>query len=502
MQEKFTLSMFQGTFPQLIAVLAGTLGSISDGMHYGWSAPAIQILKSENSPVELGPNDVRWLETLYMIGGFAGLPITIFAVDKIGRKGSILISAVISLISWLLIGLANRVEYLYVARFMVGLSADVAFVAAPMYIAEIADEKIRGFLAGIVYVMMLVGILIIYAVAPYVQFYVSSIIGIILVSIQLITFPFMPDSPYYQLSRENPEKAKLHLQRLRGTENVEAELKDITAAVERQQTEKGRPQDLVLSKSNRKAVLIMFVLNGAQHLSSMSVILMNLHDILSAADSVYMSSKIAGILFALMMLMSAIISDFVIDKFGRKPLLITSCLLTGCSLLVLAIFFSLKKTGMNVDYVSWIPLVSVMVYAVVFKFGLGIIPIVMTAELFPANVKAMGMTIADFFYVLFGWFSIEIFQRLSMKVGYDVPFYIFSICTLLTAVFVQAYVPETKGKTLEEIQFILKGIPFPHKSNSIPCEYFENGSDKIRHIQGGDVSGGQQCRDPKGPSIP
>nr|XP_023025541.1 facilitated trehalose transporter Tret1-like isoform X1 [Leptinotarsa decemlineata] len=467
MHEKTIFHAFQGTFPQLIAVLTGTIGAISDGMNYGWSAPGIQVLKREDSPIHLEANDYIWLESVYIIGGIAGLPVTIFAVDRIGRKWCILFSATVSVISWLLIGLADRVEYLYVARFMVGLSGDVAFVAAPMYIAEIADEKIRGFLAGIIYVMMLIGILIIYAVAPYVPFYVPSIIGAALASIQLVTFPFMPDSPYYLLSKQKPERARLHLQRLRGSENVASEFEEITAAVKRQQAEKGRPQDLFLSKGSRKAVLIMIVLNGAQHLSGISVFLMNLHEILLAADSVYMSSEIAGILFASLMLISASVADFVIDKFGRKALLITSSLLTGLCLLVLAIFFSLKKSDMDVDGISWIPLVSVMVYATVFKFGLGIVPIVMTAELFSAKVKALGMTFSDLFYLLFAWISVEVFQRLAITVGYDIPFYVFSASTLLTALFVQVYIPETKGKTLDEIQFILKGIPFPPRSNSI-----------------------------------
>lgn len=462
--------MFQGTFPQLIAVLTGTIGAVSDGMHYGWTAPVLQVLESNKTHIHLEEADHIWLESIYMIGGITGLPVTIFAVDRIGRKGSIIISAVIALISWILIAIADRSIYLYVARFMVGLSGDVAFVAAPMYIAEIADKKIRGFLAGIIYLMMLVGILLIYAIVPYVPFYVPSIIGAILVLIQLITFPFMPDSPYYLLQKGKDAKAKKHLQRLRGTENVDVELSEIVAAVKRQKSETGRPQDLIISKSNRKAVLIMFVLNGAQHFSSISVMLMNLHEILAAANSIYMSAELAGILFASLMLLAATIADFVVDKFGRKGLLTVSSLLTGICLLVLAVFFSLKNHHYDVSGISWIPVVAVMVYAAVFKFGLGIIPIVMTAELFPARVKAMGMTIADFFYVLFAWISIELYQRLAGLYGHEVPFYIFSGSCILTAIFAQVYIPETKGKTLEEIQFILKGVPFPMRSNSLRSE--------------------------------
>ncbi|KAJ8954677.1 hypothetical protein NQ318_011369 [Aromia moschata] len=447
-----------------------TIGAISDGMHYGWTAPVLPILDSPNSPVKITHTDHTWLESIYMCGGITGLPITIYLVDKIGRKNSIILSAVISLISWTLIGVANRVEYIYVARFLVGLSGDVAFVAAPMYIAEIADKKIRGFLAGIIYIMMLIGILVIYAVAPFVDFYVPSIIGGILVVIQLITFPFMPDSPYYLISKGKEEKAKVQLKRLRTHGDTEKEFTEIATAVKRQKSERGRPQDLFISKSNRKAVVIMFVLNAAQHFSSISVMLMNLHEILSAAESTYLSSNISGIVFATLMLVAATIADFIVDKFGRKILLTTSSLLTGLSLLTLAIFFTLKNSGVDVDGISWIPVASVMVYAAVFKFGLGIIPIVMTAELFPAKVKAMGMTIADFFYVVFALISVELYQRLVSVYYYDLPFYIFASSCLLTAVFAQFYIPETKGKTLEEIQFILKGEPYPHRLSTMKID--------------------------------
>ncbi|ENN82777.1 hypothetical protein YQE_00855, partial [Dendroctonus ponderosae] len=435
---------------QLLSVLASTIGAISDGMHYGWSAPFMPILEKEDSHIKISHSDVTWLESIYLIGGLAGLPVTIYCVDRLGRKASILLAAVISLIAWILIALADDVIYLYVARFMVGLSGDVAFVAAPMYIAEIADKRIRGFLAGVIYVMMLVGILVVYAVAPFAPFYACSVIGSLFVIIQLVTFPFMPDSPYYLLQKTKSDKAKRHLMRLRTGENIDKELEEITAAVLRQRSERGRPQDLVLSKSNRKALIIMTVLNAAQHFSSISVMLMNLHSILKEAESEYVSFEIAGIMFSSFMLIAATIADFVVDKCGRKGLLISSSLLSGLALL-------------DVGGISWIPVAAVMVYAAVFKFGLGIIPIVMTAELFPAKVKAMGMTLADFSYLFFGLISVELYQRLIAVYYLDLPFYIFASSTLLTAIFSWWYIPETKGKTLEEIQFILKGEPIPSK---------------------------------------
>lgn len=462
-----TRDMFKGTFPQVMAAFFATVGAISDGMQFGWSAPFLPILQADDSPIKITESDIDWLESVYMIGGLAGLPITIYMVDKIGRQKTVLFASSSSFTAWVLIGIANNVYYLYVARFLTGLAADVAFVAGPMYVAEIADQKIRGFLAGVIFLMMLGGFLILYGVAPFVPFYVCSIIGGIIVGIQLIGVPFMPDSPYFLVSKGKNEKAKRHLQKLRGHENVDKELAAITVAVERQKTERGKPQDLFISKSNRKAVIVMTVLNIAQHFSGMTVILMNLHSILTAAGSVYVSSNVAGIIFSGIMLTAGIITVFMIDRIGRRVLLAFSSFLSGFSLLVLAIFFTLQKHGYIGNATTWIPIASVMVYAAVFKSGLGIIPIVMTAELFPAKVKAMGMALADFIYLMAGFASIQLYSAFKVY-GMDIPFYIFAVATLLTAVFSVTYVPETMGKSLEEIQFILKGEPFPksHKEDN------------------------------------
>ncbi|VEN62820.1 unnamed protein product [Callosobruchus maculatus] len=452
-------SIFKGTSTQLLAVTAGTLAAISDGMQYGWTAPVNPILLSPDSPVKTTLHEAEWLETLLMIGSFSTLLITIFLVDRIGRKKSLLLSSFVTLVAWIVIAVAPSVEYLLVIRFFAGSAGNTCFVAAPMYIAEIADQKIRGFLSSIIYWMMLLGIFLIYGIAPFVPIWAHCIIGGGLVFLQLIIFPFMPESPYYLLYINKLEEAKRSLRWLRHKDaNIEKEIEEIKCAVERQKKEKGRPQDLVLVPSNRKGITIMAILNLAQHYSGISVMLMNLHSILEAAGSVYMSASTTGIVFSLLMLVAATTVSVTIDKYGRKVLLITSSTLTGICQLVLAIYFSCKAAGYNLDTISWIPVVSVMLYALFFKSGLGMVPIVLTAELFPTKVKALGMTAADGFYVIGAITSLILYQQLSRNVGMQYPFYFFSAICFITAGFSHWFIPETKGKTLEEIQFILKGI--------------------------------------------
>lgn len=426
-------------------------------MHYGWSAPVIPLLTAPDTPVPITEDDITWLESIVMIGGFAGLPLTIFFVDKIGRKYSIMVSNVVGTVCWIMLALADSVGVIYTARFISGIIGNVAFVATPMYIAEISEQHVRGFLAGMTYLMMLLGFVIVYVVAPFMEIWQSSLVGVVILVAQFSTFTFMPESPYYLLIKNKREKALWNLKWFRNSEDVEDELEEIAAAVERQQNEKGRPKDLVVVPSNRRAMIIMSVLNGAQHFTGISVMIMNLHSILRAAGSEYLDSRLAAIIFGILMFLAALTAVTFVDKSGRKILLIISSFLTGICLAIIAVYFTLQHLKYDTRTYSWIPVVATMAYAVVFKGGLGIVPIILTGELFPTSVKAMGMTIADAMYVIFSAFSIYLYQTLANHYGLHVPFYVFAVFTILTAAFSYLYVPETKGKTLEQIQFMLKG---------------------------------------------
>ncbi|CAH1974788.1 unnamed protein product [Acanthoscelides obtectus] len=432
-------------------------------MNYGWTSPIIPYLVSEESHIKTTLHEAEYLETALMVGSFFGLPGTIYFVNKIGRKKSLLLAAVVNLICWIIVGFADTMVYLFVARFFFGMAANMSFVAAPMYVAEIADQKIRGFLSSITYLMMLVGFIIVYSIGPYTPFYITPVIGCIILLIELSTFIFMPESPYYLLYHQKYAEAKKSLQYFRPNRNITEELDEISKAVERQKAEHGRIMDLVVVPSNRKALIIMTVLNGGQHLVAISVILMNLHSILQSADSVYMDSSHAAILFSVIMLVSAQMASLQVDRYGRKVLLIASTIMTAFCMLALAIYFNLKHNQYDVKGISWIPIASVMVYAFTFKMGLGIVPIIITSEIFTAKLKAIGMTIADAWYVIGAIVSVEIYQSLSLY-GYHVPFYVFTFCSFLIAAFTYFYIPETKGKTLEEIQMLLKGEVVPVKN--------------------------------------
>nr|XP_023017684.1 facilitated trehalose transporter Tret1-like isoform X2 [Leptinotarsa decemlineata] len=450
-------SVSNGTIFRLFAAFIANLMAISDGMTVGWTSPMIPYFLSDKSHIKITQNQAEWLETWLLMGAIIGLPLTIFFVDKIGRKKSLLLASFSLLVAWIIIAFAQNIETIYVARVISGIGGDMAFVAAPMYIAEMADQKIRGFLSSIIYLMMLTGVLTVYIVGPYLPFYVPSLIGVILLSIELIVFSWLPETPYYLLLNNSNEKAKMSLQKFRSAGSVEKELAEISLAVERQKAERARPQDILLVRSYRKAMLIMAMLNAAQQLSSINVILMNMHQVLEEAGSIYVAPPIAAIMFAGLMFIAAAFASVTIDRFGRKKLIMSSSILTGFCLLSLAVYFNIKNAGWEYKSLSWIPIVSVMTYAAVFKVGLGMVPIVITAEIFASKMKALGMAIADGIYVATAMISIYLFNLLRENFGMHVPFYLFASCSFTTSLLVLFYVPETRGKTLDQIQLLLEG---------------------------------------------
>ncbi|KAF5308003.1 hypothetical protein FQR65_LT06571 [Abscondita terminalis] len=394
--------------------------SLSDGMHYAWTSPALPVLMSPSSPVQIEESEIALLENMYMFGAVFGFPISVYFLDKIGR-------------------LARNVNVLLTARFIAGLSANVNFCALPVYIAEISEKHIRGRLGTLIQVMTLIA---------------SSTIGGIIVILQLLTFSFMPESPYYLLIKNDHDGARKSLQKFRGSQNIEDELNEISATIREQYAEPTRLFDLLKIRCNRKVIIIMVILSIAENFSGITVLFMNIHLIFEDIPS-SLSTNILAILFSVLMCVGCIVAVFVVDKTGRISLLFSSGIFTGISLIILSSYLVLKQS-IDVSSYGWVPVVTMLVYAITYKYGVGLIPLVLASELFSTNIKAAGVALSCFTFIVSGIGSISIYHSLK-DFGLYVPFYLFGSCCVFTSFFALFCIPETKGKSLEEIQNLLNG---------------------------------------------
>lgn len=345
----------------------------------------------------------------------------------------------------------------YVARFIAGLSEGAVFIVVPMYIGEVSEPAIRGVLGSSVSVSFISGILFINCVGPYYSIAISAFVCIAFPVLLLTVFCWMPETPYYLIMKGKIEEARKSLQFLRRMNNVDAELNKLTSDVERQLSEPGTFKNVFTIRSNLKALLIMFGLRSAQQFSGVSAFGLNTHTIFMQAGG-DISANMSVIIYTITQILFTFGGSFFIDKFGRKPILLISCLGSTFVLAVTSIYFYLKeKTDVDISSISWLPLAGMLVYVVLFSVGLGTVPNLMLGELFSASIKGKALFILNIYYAILISTIAKFYQAMADNFGMYVPFAVFAVCCLLSTLFSHYCVPETKGKSLEEIQQNLKG---------------------------------------------
>lgn len=175
-------------------------------------------------------------------------------------------AAVPLIISWILIGVAETVALIYVSRVLSGFAYGISYSVLPMYLGEIASDRIRGSISTLLTVMAKFGILYAYSIGPYVSVRLMAWLAIIPAAIFVGTFIWLPESPYYLLGKNEKENAKKSLSRLRQRNDVDEELERMSIAVKKSQENKGTFQELFFNKGNRMSLIIILGLSVVQQL--------------------------------------------------------------------------------------------------------------------------------------------------------------------------------------------------------------------------------------------
>lgn len=324
-----------------------------------------------------------------------------------------------------------------------------------MYSAEISHAKIRGLIGSFVAVMMNIGVLVSYITTIYWPLWVTAALGALAALIVWPLFALAPRSPYHLLvSGKDPLIARKELLKIRKDgPHIQNELQDmqLAALAENEDRKNAVPiLELVTIPANRKVTLMVVTLQFIQQLTGVDAILIFLEVILEEKNS--------SIIFGVGKLASCLLSLFLVDRLGRKPLLIFSCIMSGVTLTILGTYFYFRDI-LNYDlsfYKSWFPLTILIIFICSYNIGLGIVPFIYGGEMYPTRIKALGVTFGEAMYALPMIIATQIFSVSREYFGVYFPFYIFAICSGFGAVFCALVIIETKGKTLQEIQRELK----------------------------------------------
>lgn len=444
------------SWPQILAVFAVAIGPFSNGVMNTWSSPFTLAISEDKENYDITEEEASYFIVFQPIGMLFASLFFFKISDLLGRKKSLLFLAVPQLVSWIIVMFAKTKWEFYAAKFFAGMGDCVLFSTLPAYVGEITTPTVRGYLGNVPTFMGNGGSFFITVLGSYIGARTSAYICILIPILFLCLVSMLPESPYQLIRDGKFDKAQKSIKWLIRKSNVEQDFLSMKADVERQMSERGKWKDLFKIDSNRRALRAGIFLRFSQQCSGIPVFASYTQVIFEKAGT-DLGPQVSSMIFIGFIWMMILLCGASVEKFGRRPSYFYSILGSGFVLLALALYFYLDQNNIvNLEMLSWFPLAGMILWVITYSFGLGIVPTLMLGELFSASIKSKGLS---FLIALFGisvLISMNLFNLLTTHIGLYAPFFVYGITCLISAFFTLRWVPETKGKTLEEIQQILK----------------------------------------------
>ncbi|XP_063237664.1 facilitated trehalose transporter Tret1-2 homolog isoform X2 [Bacillus rossius redtenbacheri] len=449
---------------QYVAALSATLGPFALGTVLAWTAPnGTKLVRSDLNPGPglLTEEQWTWIGSLVNVGAGIAVLAVGYLVDAVGRKRTMLGLVAPFTAGWLLIAWADQaVPLYYVGRLLTGMAGGAFTLTVPIYISEIAESDIRGVLGTYFQLMFTCGILFVYVLGavPAVSVFALNMACAAVPVLFGLIFVFMPESPVYYVKKGCGNKARRSLRWLRGKHyDPEPELQEIQDVVDLIASEKLSFSEAFKTRAARKALGVCLGLMFFQQLSGVNTVIFYVSFIFKSAGSAVQPAT-ATVAVGVILVLSTVAATLLVDRAGRRLLLCVSGLSMAACMLALGLFFHLEE---QLAGLGWLPVGAVCVFVATFNLGYGCVPWLMAGELFPLRIKGAAVSLVCLANWLLSFLVTKFFSRLLLLCGWAATFWLFGAASLLGTAFVALCVPETRGKSLEDIQRELGAGPAP-----------------------------------------
>ncbi|KAJ7999676.1 hypothetical protein DPEC_G00196880 [Dallia pectoralis] len=469
-------------------VNAAFFGALGSSYLYGYNlsvvnAPTLFIkafynrtwLERYEEPISADMVTILWSVTvsIFAIGGLVGALCVSLLMKVLGRKGTLLLNNSFAVISALLLALGEKAgsfEMLIIGRFIMGVDSGISLSALPMYLGEIAPRQVRGSIGQFNAILICLGV------------FTGQVLGLpellgqesrwnflfafqaLPALLQLCVLPFLPESPRFLLMERRDERgAEKAFRAFLGKEDVSQELEEVHAESRAQNTVRmASVTELLLTREVRWQVVTVVVTMACYQLCGLNAIWYYTNGILR--DSGFADDVIPYVVLSTGAIetLAAIVSGLVIERVGRRPLLIFGFTAMACFFGLLTVFLNFK------DQYSWMPYLSfICILAVIASFcsGPGGIPFVLTGELFEQTYRPAAFVIAG----VVNWlanFAVGLvfpFMQESLQTN---AFLVFMVVCVLGAAYLFFILPETKNRTFVDISHSfakINKVPLPDK---------------------------------------
>jgi sugar porter (SP) family MFS transporter len=424
-------------------VIGGALGGIEQSFNIGTFA--IEVITS-------------WVT----LGALVGALVAGGLADKIGRRQTIILAGVLFTAGAAIEAFAPGTFILVIGRLTVGFGVGVASVAAPLYAAEMAPTRLRGRFVSMYQLAITIGIFIAYLIDSWlasedrwrVMLGLSAVPALLLV---LAMLP-LPDSPNWYLKVGRAEDARKTLREAQPDGDVDTEVAEIQATL----GERHVPWSAVFAKRWRAPLVLGVGLAVFQQLTGINAVIYYSDRIFAAAGFNTPQAQTAATTWAIgaVNVLATFIAVAFVDRLGRRPLLFTGLIGMGLALVTIGFCFAKlgditidnSTTGNVPSDAGVVMLIAMVVFIASFAFSLG--PVVWTVinEIYPSGVRGRGVAVATAANWGSAWLVTQFFLTLTDTIGEAATFYLFALMCAVAFVFIWFLLPETRGRSLAQIQ--------------------------------------------------
>ncbi|GAB6027631.1 Facilitated trehalose transporter Tret1 [Chamberlinius hualienensis] len=445
-----------GTFRIIISSFVACLSIVASGSVVSYPSPAVPDLNSHRNPYRTDPEEESWIGGLVPLGAVLGGAFCGYLMDYLGRKLTLMASALPYAVGWALVVASQNIGTMYAGRFICGISLGMASGVAHVYIAETAPANLRGSLCSLGETFFSVGMVYVYAFGYFLswQWLAVACIGVVLLNI--IGVCFLKETPRWlliqsQTDKEKETEAAEVLQWFRGPKtNIENEFKEIQISV--LETKVSPWKDLLQKTQLKNMGICLSLFLVQQFCGNINIKIYTVTIFENAGNQ--MDPNLDTIIVGIVAFLGCLSCVLTVDIFGRKFLLILSTALVAVSMIVLGAYYKVKEKDENyaASHLSWIPLFSLLLNSFFYGTGIGPIPWVLPSELFPTGLRGKSNAICVAWGELCSFIAAKFFVNITNAIGEAGGYWILSGFGVAGCVISIFAAPETKKRSLEELQ--------------------------------------------------
>jgi len=439
----------------LLTCILAALAGLMFGLDIGVISGATQFIQAEFG---VSDHTIEWIVSAMMFGAAVGAAFAGWLSVRLGRKRSLILGAALFVVGSLLCGGAWSPGTLIAARFILGLAIGIAAFTAPLYLAEVASEDVRGAMISIYQLMITIGIFI--AFLSDTAFSYSGnwrwMLGVIAIpgALFLVGLLMLPDSPRWLIMRQRKDEAIGVLQRLRGDPAIVARE---AADIEEQLATPQQGWHLFLENRNfRRSVALGIALQLVQQFTGMNVVMYYAPRIFRDMGYDTAMQMWFTAVVGLTNVLATFIAIGLVDRWGRRPILYAGFTVMAIGLGVVGTMMHLGIAG-HVEQAFTVAML--LVFIVGFAMSAGPLIWVLCSEVQPLKGRDFGIGCSTFTNWIANMIVGATFLSLLNGIGHAATFWLYAALNLIFLSFTYLFVPETKGVTLEQIERnLMRGV--------------------------------------------